>query len=299
MNYPNFLVVGAAKSGTTSIYNYLKKHPEVYLSDRKEGVFFSEMEYFKGPFSKEYNNIIIRDIDEYTKLFMNADKGQLIGDISPDYLYYYENSIKNIKKYLPNEPKIIIILRNPIDRAYSNYTFYVKKLMESESFLDALILEDDRKTQGYRFGYRYKEIGLYYDQVNAYKENFKNVLVLDFEELQKEPKALMDKITNFLGISNDFEYDEKEIHNKSGMPKFRFLHKLVRDDSLLKRTTKKILQLFFSKKQQNQFISYILNKNIKKQRMTQNERDILKQFFKDDILKLQDLVEFDVMKWLK
>lgn len=298
MKLPNFLVVGAAKAGTTSIYNYLKSHPQIYLSDRKEGVFFSDMEYFKGPFSEDYNQNIIRSFGEYTALFDHVRDEKCIGDISPDYLYFYEKSIANIKKYLPTEPKIIIVLRNPIDRAYSNYTFYVKKLMEKHSFEEALSLEEQRNVDGYRFGYRYKDIGMYYNQVKAYCDNFQNVLILDFDQLKTDTLPTVQKILDFLEVSSDIHLNTKAVHNESGLPKNQLIHSFLRDNSFLKRMIRPIYSKFFTPQKREKIRASIIRNNLEKKQMNTQVREELKAFYSDDIQKLQQLVNFDVLKWL-
>ncbi len=115
---PDFLIVGAAKSGTTSLQHYLVNHPEIFLNEKKELRFFSGLENnYVGPDDDIINKIVTLTISEYKRYFKLAKQNQKIGDISPDYLARYRQSIKNIKKYL-DDPKIVIILRNPVTRAF-------------------------------------------------------------------------------------------------------------------------------------------------------------------------------------
>jgi len=95
---PNFLIAGVAKSGTTFIYHYLKQHPDIFISPRKECRFFSQMGGdFVGPGS-EYPNDIIKGIEDYVKLFEGVKNEKAIGDISNDYLYFYKNPEKEVRK---------------------------------------------------------------------------------------------------------------------------------------------------------------------------------------------------------
>ena len=131
MVLPNFLIIGAAKSGTTSLYSYLNQHPQVYFSPFKEPRFFAlegkEVNY-QGP-SQVVNQKAINTIDEYEKLFAGVTDEVAIGEASTLYLYSPEAPAK-IKQYIP-QVKLIAILRNPIDRAYSGYCHLVRDGYES------------------------------------------------------------------------------------------------------------------------------------------------------------------------
>ena len=143
-NKPNFLVVGAAKSGTTSLFNYLTQHSDIYIPEVKECRFFSQLpKNYKGLGAEFFPNSGITDERVYFNLF-SGHEDKVCGDMSNDYLYYYEKSIKNIKKYLGNEIKIVIVLRNPIDRAYSNYMHHIRDGWENISFEQALDDENRR-----------------------------------------------------------------------------------------------------------------------------------------------------------
>jgi hypothetical protein len=304
MKLPNFLVVGAHKSGTTSLYNYLKQHKEIYLSDRKEGLFFSDIKPFEGIGSEQYNKTLLKDFNEYKKLFENVNNEKAIGDVSPDYLYFYENSIKNIKKYLGDNVKIIIILRNPIERAYSNYTFYVKLNLENLSFWEALQKEEERKKANMRWAFRYKEIGLYYNQVKSYKESFREVMIIDFDEFKNNRKQVVKNICRFLEVDDDINYiNFNEIYNKSGIPKNKLLHKFLTTDNLVKNSlikiSKPIFSLFIDEKNRKEFVELLINNNLEKKEMSKKEKEYFINYYKEDILKLNEIVEFDTTKWLK
>ena len=114
---PNFLIVGAAKSGTTSLYRYLQQHPDIFMSQKKEPKFFSSQFLkfpFVGPGDQNMELSICKTFDKYESLFKYADNIKAVGEASADNLYYYTHAIPLIKKYLGNV-KILIILRNPID----------------------------------------------------------------------------------------------------------------------------------------------------------------------------------------
>lgn len=149
---PNFLVVGAVKSGTTSLYRYLLQHPEIGMGSRKVGKFFSQMyDNFNGPGDHLVKESITKTFDEYKKFYAQVGNKKAVGDVSPDYLYYYDKSIKAIKSYLGNNVKIIIILRNPSDKSYSQYSHLVRGGRETVCFEDALEKENERMDQGWEW----------------------------------------------------------------------------------------------------------------------------------------------------
>ena len=104
---------------------------------------------------------------------------------SPDYLYYYQNAVPKILKELNTQVPIIIILRNPIDRAYSNYLHHVRGGRENLSFESALDVEAERRTANWAWGWGYVDVGLYAEQVKAYMDNFERVLILLFERRRR------------------------------------------------------------------------------------------------------------------
>ncbi|MGR3310384.1 MAG: sulfotransferase family protein, partial [Candidatus Brocadiales bacterium] len=171
---PNFLIVGASRSGTTSLYNYLKQHPEVYMSPVKEPRFVigqqSTKFSYKGIGDEKSEKGVIKTIDEYKKLFENVRDEKAIGEASVINLYFYEDAIKLIKKYL-GDAKIIIILRNPVERAFSQYLRLRREYRESLSFEDGLKMEEKRLKDGWLPGWHYTRRGFYYNSVKAYMEN--------------------------------------------------------------------------------------------------------------------------------
>ena len=155
---PNFILVGAIKSGTTSLYHYLNEHPQIYMPRIKEPRFFTssallKKEKFNNKFLKRFAPAPINNLDDYKSLYSNVKNEIAVGEASPQYLFTYETTIPLIKKYL-GDIKIILILRNPVDRAYSAYKHTRRNdpnapyLHEKLSFIDALKDEHTRFKKG-------------------------------------------------------------------------------------------------------------------------------------------------------
>jgi hypothetical protein len=293
---PNFLIVGAAKAGTTSLYHYLQEHPDIYLYDKKKELrFFSQMRgNFCGPGDENVNVSITRGIKDYIKYFKCIKSEKAIGDISPEYLYFYKDSIYNIKKYL-NSPKIIIILRNPIDRGFSHWGHFVRDGREKLSFEEALNQEENRKQNNWEWAWYYKSVGLYYNQVKAYLENFDNVKVYLYDDLKNNSLRLVQDIYRFLEVDDSFVPSSLgEKYNVSGVPKNKLLHKFLRGNNIIKTILKPVVQVALpNKKQRQKLINRIIQKNLQKPQMKLETREYLKNYFKEDILKLQDLINRD------
>ena len=237
-------------------------------------------------------------MEEYRFLFKNAEPGQLRGDISPDYLYFYQNAVPKVLKELNAQIPIIIVLRNPIDRAYSSYLHQVRERLEVLSFEDALNTEEERRAANWAWGWRYVDVGLYAKMVKAYLDNFERVLLLLFEEDIVTGQAT-GKVLDFLNLPvlPDIPTD---IHaNASGYPKNRLLHlvttRLIRDE-LIVRKVKNVIKatpLYASSKQ---VYRKFMEANLKKVDMAAEIREMLKEKFQEDVALLAGRTGLPVQK---
>ena len=296
-NKPNFLVVGAAKSGTTSLFNYLTQHSDIYIPEVKECRFFSQLpKNYKGLGAEFFPNSGITDERVYFKLFCEHED-KVCGDMSNDYLYYYEKSIKNIKKYLGNEIKIVIVLRNPIDRAYSNYMHHIRDGWENISFEQALDDENRRIEENWGWSYHYVKTGMYYYQVKAYLDNFRQTKIYFFEELKFKDSLLKD-LYAFLEVRFTKELKDNKEYNVSGYPRNKLVHNFLNKDNAIKKIIKPVVNNILPKGSIQKVVSNIQNKNLKKVSMKNDTRERLKNVFEDDIKKLSNLIKMDLSHWL-
>ncbi len=312
-NWPNLFIVGAPKAGTTTVAKVLSSHPDVFVSKIKEPHHFI-ME--NNPYAPGFLYVrldVVKDQSDYLNLYKNAAAFRYRCDASTSYLQYF-NAATNIKKKVP-AAKIIIILRNPIERAFSQY-FHNRRLKAEpiDTFEDALDAEEKRKKDNFFRHYFYKDTGLYFDQVKNYIEVFgnENVLVLFYEELNSCPKSFYSKIFNFLGISSIsnisyslYENRGDKINYQSFMVKF---YRKLKDNFLFYCFYKILKKIFYRPLSlENKKFVYlnlldlklrVLNK-LAPTKMSQKTKMIMINEFRSDIQKLQALLGVDLSHWLK
>jgi len=207
----DFFIVGAPKSGTTSLYYYLQEHPDICMSSNKEPNFFSNNEIKKQ--ALYYNKKCITSNEEYEKLFLNRTKSQVTGESSVSYLFY-PNVAQRLYKYNPNA-RIIILLRNPAERAFSHYLMDCRLGLINLSFKD--ILFKRKKHPNLNLYYQqYIELGMYCHQVNRYYDIFKksNILIINTDDFNKATLETIRDVYRFLNVNQNFEPKIGMHHNK-------------------------------------------------------------------------------------
>lgn len=275
---PNFFVVGAAKSGTTSLYHYLKQHKEVFLSPIKEPNFFCK-DINARKFSDGYSKQVHLDVDAYLRepmrtvdvahvrkweqyrgLYRQVAGEKAIGEMSNSYLY----SKVAAKKIYANYPKakIVMVLRNPIDRAFSHFLMALNiggEEMDQEKatavpFIDRV--EEDRLSdrQGWGISNLYIKLGCYYEQVRRYYDLFpsENIKIILYDEYRRHTTETLKRLFHFIGVNEQITVDVSTKHNPAKY----------------------------------------------KRSITDEERAYLAPFFREDIPKLSDLIQRDLSMWI-
>ena len=204
---PDFVVIGAEKSGTTSLYRYLADHPGIFMPPVKELNHLIDhperRSMFQGP--DVTFKIAVRSREEYWRVFADAPEGATVGELTHIYLYAPESPAR-IAEAL-GQPKLVAILRNPIDRAYAQYVFHRELGLEAEAtFERSLEVEDGRVRAGWDPVYHYRRRGMYGEQLARYYERFDpaSIRVYKFEEFFAEPAASMRSLYAFLGVDPEF-----------------------------------------------------------------------------------------------
>ena len=290
---PNLLIIGAAKSGTTSLHNYLNQHPDIFMSSPKEPHFLINKEIGV----QRIPNAVV-ELGDYKKLFVGYRNKKYRGESSVMYLSFPEFTIRNIQKYLSEDIKIIIMLRNPVERAYSGYQ-HVKRynVMENLSFEEALKTAENRYKNTYDMtpASRYLELGLYSEQVKVFSESFKNIHIIIYDDYKINFKVELDKVFNFLGVDTIKISDEKK-HMVGG---WEWKSKWIKFLIMKKNPIKTALQFILPFKNLRKGIRVHLQKlNIKKVEKINPQTELwLKTYYKNDVAKLSQFLNRNLNNW--
>jgi len=291
---PNFLILGAQKAGTTSLHNYLGQHPEVYVSPIKETHYFDHggvRQTYAGP--GRIPGPAIRTAEEYEKLFDGVRGEKAVGEATPTYLYL-PGVPARIKRHVP-EAKLIAILRDPAERAYSAYQHAVRNGREPlREFSDALAQEDRRVREGWHPIYHYRSRGFYHAQLSRYFEAFgrERVKVCLYDDLRSDPFGMMRDLFRFLGVDDSFTPDTSTRYNLSGVPRSRAVGNLVKRLGGLTPALKKVIPF-----EARQLIKGHVF--VKAPPLDPGVRRGLTEAYREDVSKLQEALGRDLSAWLR
>ena len=296
----NFLIVGAAKSGTSSLHNYLNQHPEVFMpSYNSDGMKVKEPRFLIKDLVKHRLHNGVWTWEEYKNLFDDVKDEMAIGESTVLYLYYHKEAIRNIKEKLGNDVKIIIMLRNPSDRAYSAFQHVSRGFKEQNSFEESLEMEDGRleREENLTPMVMYKDMGLYHDMVKAYQENFKYVHIVIYDDFRDDTESEMKKTYQFLGISDNADADYVTKQNVGGKRwKNDKVKHLFMKENPLKYIFRRIIPKGLRRGIRNNLITASTSKVTP---MKDQTRIMLNDFFREDVKKLSALLNRDFTNWTK
>lgn len=215
---PDFFVLGVAKGGTTSLHYYLRQHPALFLPYVKELHFFdADEERFSS------------DLDRYLQYFSDAGS-RLAGEATPSYFRNAEVAAERMRRlYGDAPPRFLLLLRDPVERAYSHYLHNVSEGRESLSFEEALQAEQDDPVSKRRAWKAYFTDGVYADTLATWFEAFPRdrFLILLSDDLEQNPDVALRKIFQFLGVDPDVEVDTETSLNRTGERQSRLLGTLL------------------------------------------------------------------------
>ncbi len=312
---PNFLVIGAAKCGTTSLYHYLKQHPDVYMSPIKEPNHFSKdihpedfsleykihekaknldvHSYVRGDMKEDQWGAYVQEDEDYRLLFKFASNKKRRGEISNSYLYS-QVAAGHIKSALPGV-KLIAILRNPADRAYSHYLANIRDGRALLPFREELEKDLAKPVKGWGKSHLYIELGFYYEQILRYTALFgpDQLKILFFDDLKNDTPKVAKEVFEFLNLNPEIAVNFAEKHNEARMPKnVKLLHVLTQTGlkrkifRMLPHAVQSPVKSFFFKKE-------------RPEKMSTEDRKWLVNIFQEDIHKLSKALQRDLSGWLK
>lgn len=286
---PNFLCVGAGKSGTTSLQNILKQHPDIYLPRVKETTFFRDEGKYK------------RGIEFYQREYFSAWRGEkAIGEIDPSYLFY-EKVPERLFRRLGDAVKLIFLLRNPVDRAYSHYLMSVRRGYEQEEFARALSLESARMESG-GFGeehFSYLAGGFYATQIKRYLRYFRKdrMLFILFETdfLQNRERTIA-SILNFIDVDRrPLKLNIKK--NVARDPRSVFIR-----DALKARSFRRVARILIPiTSLRDSFLTFLSELNMKPSSSSvldsETRQGLIHRYFLHEIAELENIIGRDLSFW--
>ena len=297
--WPDFLIIGAAKSGTTALFHYLSQHPDVYASPVREPNFFALGEkkaVFNGPGDEEtVNRNSVSDRNRYRQLFAGASEGQIAGEASPFYLYH-ESAPSRIYGAAP-QAKLIAILRNPVERAYASYLHLVRDGRERcERFEEALTLENDRIAANWEHLWHFTRMGFYAQQLKRYLMFFdrQQLHVVFYDDFKTDPLASVRSCFRFLSLPEDFTPDMRRRPNRSGVPRIAWIQRGLSLQGRIKKTISSILP----ERIKGSTATLVQRWNLRRPPLEQAVRERLIALYRDDVLALAELLDRDLNDWL-
>ncbi len=299
---PNFFVVGGARCGTTSFVRYLRQHPDVFIAPVKETHYFAsqEMPLRYGdpivPGAPRLEDRIVRTEVEYQRLFTEVQQEAAIGEASVYYLFY-ATAAERINLEVPDS-KIVILLRNPIERAYSAYGLLTRDHTETRSFEQSLALEPERRLQNFEPIWYYTEVGLYARQVERYLHIFgrERVHIILTDDLDAHIDTVMGGAFRFLGVRPDFRVDTSLRVNSGGIPRSSSARR-VQDIVFSSNRTLSLVKALIPAELRMRWGHRVLSAVLEYPEMAHETRLRLWDVFADDIAQLERLLNRELNQW--
>jgi hypothetical protein len=314
LSQPNFFLVGAAKAGTTALHQFLRRHPEIYMSPIKEPNFFSQLNMRRDLFTRNYRNSIDFDLeryfrksylkkihiadvqtwDNYIQLFREVSNESAIGEASNSYLFC-PSAPSEIAQRI-SDPKILVILRNPIERAWSHYLMNRRLgYSVSHNFIEEFNRDSNDFPKGWGITHNYRDLGMYSPQLERYFSCFPSnrLKIIMYEEYNKNPKLALRSIFSFLGVDTAHEISLTTKANQAALPRFERLNYLLRRSRIVAalgraspvKITSAAKKVLYSRSSLPAFC--------------QKDKLFLQDIYREDIYKLADLLQIDLSHWFK
>jgi len=301
MNMPNFLIIGAEKAGTTALYQSLRQHPQITMSPVKEPCFFAfegQKMDFEGPGDGWINRTAVTHLADYQALFTGRRGEITAGEASTYYMMLGEQSAGAIARHAP-DMKLIVILRHPVDRAYSAFTAMISYGREPlKEFNQALTVEDQRWHSHWEPAWRYFENGCYAPRLRHYLAQFsrQQMRIYLYEDWNQDPLHVLRNICAFLGVDADVIPKTKTRHNISHLPHNDKLFRFLTAPHPLKSLGKP----FIPQRLRRYLKHTLIARNwTTPPPLDQQTRTHLIKRYRRDILQVQDILGRDLKSWLE
>jgi hypothetical protein len=312
---PDFFIAGAPKAGTDALYYDLDQHPEIYMSPLKEPCYFSSeirlenfdpaeqarrkgqresiRKYVHGPMTEKRFGGVVSEWDDYLRLFAGARGEKAIGEGSVCYLWS-RTAAQAIASRLP-EARIIIVLMDPAERAFAQYLKSVSNGSFTYSFEEHLKACRVRRDTRLGLLHPFLEFGLYADQVQRYMTVFpsRQLHISFHEDASADPERWFARVLEFLGVDPSFVPERGRGEYHAAVPRFARFSSALRAGGIWKAIGKRVPGPL---RNQAKKLVYRQPESIV---LAPSEREILIEYYRNDILKLQALMNRDLGHWLR
>ena len=283
--WPNFFIVGAPRAGTTSLHSYLNDIPGIFMSPIKEP------NYFSRKLVADDHPLLnpIRNKQQYLSLFQNVTNEKIVAESSPLYLSDIE-APKLIHQISP-QAKILISLRDPIERALSHFTLIIRDGGSKITFHQELQNELKYGIEDITKPHLYLESGLYSESVQRYLNTFgsQHVKIIIFEEFSENTKGTLEEILDFLGINYSLSDFNAEVYNPFTAARSQFARKILTSKAL-----SNISQLFLPSSTRKFLRRNILTKKQNKPTIDETDWKTLQEYYIQDVNNLKKILKRDL-----
>ncbi len=273
-NAPRFIVIGGHKCGTSSLHFYLKQHPDILMPKSK---------------GQDLLNKVNLDLKAYEKSYEMKTSEKIFGEVSSVY-FQSEKACKAIKKHFPNA-KLLIVLRNPVDRAFSNFNVLANNGNINFQLKDIVNSPEP--------SHKILKLGFYYDSLKQYLDNFEKhqLKPLIFDDFVKNKRKFYQQFFQFIEVDDNFIPDTSVIIRKGGTVKYKKFRNLLFSNPIIKKTATTILKPFTNSNQRYNLGQKVDNMFVEKKSLSNELRENLIEVYREDILKTQDLLDIDLSHW--
>ncbi|MEL6257630.1 MAG: sulfotransferase [Pseudomonadota bacterium] len=300
MALPSLIVIGAGKSGTTSLHKYLDSHPEIFMCRPKEPRFFGYAGTepgFAGPGDDRL--VCLTDQGEYERLFDDAAPGQVLGDASTWYLTS-PNAPQNIRRLTP-DATMVAVLRNPVERCFSHWMHLMREGVEQvDDFVAACLKEPERIAANWSPHWHYVRQSRYHEGLSRYLEVFPRgqIRIFLYEDLVDDPIGVAREIYRMVGVDEAFEPDTTERLNVGGVPRSRILQRYLENSAWSSndplRWAKRLAPKSVKKSLKRAVTQANLSQDVE---LSLDDRRRIGDLLADDLDRLEDLIGRDLSAW--
>lgn len=294
----DFVIAGTFKAASSTLGYELAKHPDIFIPKPKDPHFYVGQLFptLTGPaeFLAHQHRSATYDRPAFAALYANAGRA-LRGDTTPLYLYCHDHAIPAIQADNP-QARIVIILRNPADRAFSNFNHNVKDGFETRSFAECIDSWEDTEVFPLHPFFHYVRAGFYDAQVAAWQAAFADVKIVTYEQVVTDVHLVLNEIAAFLEIETNFKPRGEIIQlNKSGLPRYPALHRFIMQENLFKTLLRPLYRSALRDPHTRKRVAErVKNFNIESQEMASTDRARLNALYAPDIARVSDRLGLDL-----